>query len=201
MHIAEAEKMPITMFLIGEQVYGSHWQARLYDSLLANNLIELQNHSYCHAHSRYRKFYSCTDSVIQDFYRCADSLQLTSKIIRTPGRNIWRTGNISSTDIKNCTHVADSLCSEGFELVGWDLEWHFDKDLALQNTNEELLKQVDTLFAKRKMKTPDHLVLLAHDQMFADANDSCELHEFMNKLKSSDDYNFETISNYPGIKN
>ena len=199
MHIAEEEQLPITMFLIGEQVYGSREQMATYDSLLKCTLIELDNHSYTHAHNHYDLFYSNPDSVEKDFERSADSLHLTNRIVRTPGRNIWRTGTINSTDLKNSIAAGDSLQHKGYKAVGWDLEWHYDKDLKLQHTAAEMLQQVDSMFCKGKTKTIDHLVLLAHDQVYSDATDSAELHSFMKQLKLSDEYNFEIISNYPGI--
>ncbi|MES2847519.1 MAG: polysaccharide deacetylase family protein [Bacteroidota bacterium] len=88
MHIAEEEKVPITMFIIGEQVYGSNEQTSTYDSLQNCSYVELANHSYSHAGLRYQKFYTNPDEVVKDFERCEDSLQLGNKIIRTPGRNI-----------------------------------------------------------------------------------------------------------------
>jgi hypothetical protein len=199
MHIACEEQIPITMFIIGEQVYGSREQTATYDSLLLCRNIELDNHSYTHAHCRYDAFYSNPDSVVNDFIRCDDSLHFSTKIIRTPGRNIWRTNGFDCTDIKKSTAAGDSLKQKGFTAIGWDLEWHFDKDLKLENSADELLVQVDSLFTRGKTKTPDHLVLLAHDQVYADANDSAELHGFMKKLKAADQYDFEPISAYPGV--
>lgn len=201
MHIAEQEQVPISMFIIGEHVYASTEQASTYDSLLQSAFIELGNHSFTHAGNKYEKFYSRPDSAVNDFMRCEDSLGLTNHIVRTPGRNIWRTTCISGTDIKNSVAAADSLQHAGFTAIGWDLEWHFDNQLKLRNTGDEMLLEIDSLFAKMQTKTPDHLVFLAHDQVYADADDSVALHEFIRKLKAGDGYNLEVISKYPGIKN
>jgi hypothetical protein len=127
-------------------------------------------------------------------------LHLTTNIIRTPGRNIWRTANISSTDIKKSAATADSLYRDGFTEVGWDLEWHFDNDLKLKNTGDAMLQQLDSMFTNGKTKTPNHLILLAHDQVYEDAADSGELHQFIKKLKATEEYNFEVVSKYPGLK-
>ena len=201
MDIVREENVPITMFLIGRQVHDSKWQNTTFDSIASSHLIEIQNHSYTHAHNHFQKFYLSPASVIKDFIRSADTLRLGSKIIRTPGRNIWRLENISSTDIKQSAAAADSLRNDGFKLVGWDVEWRFDNHLKLEKTTDELLRQLDTLFTKEQMKIPGNLVLLAHDQSFADATDSTSLHNFIHKLKESDLYSFETISKYPAIKN
>jgi peptidoglycan-N-acetylglucosamine deacetylase len=200
LHIVQQEEVPVTFFIIGEHVFGCPEQKATFDSLQQCRYIEIANHSYTHAGCRYEKFYSAPDSVVKDFARCADSLGIRSGIIRTPGRNIWRTENITSTDIKASTAAADSLKQKGFISVGWDLEWHFNKQLDLLCSEEELITRVDSLFAKGKTKTPEHLVLLAHDQAYTDTGDSARLHSFIQKLKLNDNYDFDFISNYPGLK-
>ncbi len=201
MHIVEEERVQVTLFIIGEHVYGSREQTASFDSVLQSRFFEIANHSYSHAfHNNYAKFYEVPDSALNDFKRCADSLHLTAKIIRTPGRNIWRTETVSSTDIKKSTAAADSFYMNGYKEIGWDLEWQFDDKLKLKKTSDEMVNEVDSLFAHNKMKTPGHLVILAHDQVYADADDSTELHRFISKLKAKDEYDFETVSNYPGIK-
>jgi hypothetical protein len=201
MHIVAEEKVPVSLFLVGEHVYGSEEQRATFDSLRQSDYIEIENHSYSHANNKYEDFYTRPDSVVNDFKRCADSLELTNNIIRTPGRNIWRSANINCTDIKKSTASADSLQKEGFTAIGWDLEWHFDGQLKLTETAEVLLQQVDSMFCRGKTKTRNHLVLLAHDQVYADKEDSSSLHYFIQKLKGADEYDFEVISHYPGIKN
>ena len=201
MHIVEEEQVPVTLFIVGQHVYGSKEQTTTFDSLVASKYFEIANHSFTHAfQNKFAKFYTVPDSALKDFIRCADSLHLTANIIRTPGRNIWRTANVSSTDIDKSKAAADSLFANGFTEVGWDLEWHYDDSLHLKNTSDEMLQQVDSIFTHNKTKTPNHLVLLAHDQVYADATDSGQLHQFIIKLKQKDEYNFETVSKYPGLK-
>lgn len=202
MHIVEEEQVNVTLFVIGEHVYDSRAQTASFDSVLHSRFFEIENHSYTHAfHNKYAKFYEVPDSALNDFKRCADSLHLTTMIIRTPGRNIWRTENINSTDLKASTAAADSFYAKGYREVGWDLEWQFDDELRLKKTSDEMVTEVDSMFARNRTKTPGHLVILAHDQVYADDNDSSELHKFIIKLKAKNEYNFETVSNYPGIKN
>ncbi|MBL0145222.1 MAG: polysaccharide deacetylase family protein [Chitinophagaceae bacterium] len=199
--IIDKEEVNATLFIIGQHVYGSKEQAAIFDSIVNSRYIEVANHSYTHAHNKFVKFYTVPDSVVSDFKRCADSLHLTSNIIRTPGRNIWRTNTINTTDINTSTAAADSLQQNNFTAVGWDLEWHFDNNLKLTETDDEVINEIDSLFAKAKTKTPDHLVLLAHDQAFANTADSAYLHQFIIKLKAKDEYDFENISKYPALKN
>lgn len=202
MRIVQEEEIPVTLFIIGEHVYGSKEQNAVFDSLVNCNLFEIANHSFTHAfRNKYAKFYQVPDSVVKDFKRCADSLHLTTKIIRTPGRNIWRTQWVNCTDIKFSTAAADALFANGFTIAGWDLEWHYDDKLKLTNTSDEMVLQVDSMFTNAKTKTPDQLVLLAHDQVYQKPDDSAELHQFIIKLKAKNEYNFETISKYPDLKN
>ena len=202
MHIIEEEEVNVSLFIIGEHVYDSRAQTASFDSVLHSRFFEIDNHSYTHAfHNKYAKFYQVPDSALNDFKRCADSLHLTARIIRTPGRNIWRTQTINSTDLKASTAAADSFYANGYKEVGWDLEWQFDDMLKLKKTSDEMVNEVDSMFARNKTRTPGHLVILAHDQVYADADDSSELHQFIIKLKAKNEYDFETVSNYPGIKN
>lgn len=202
MHIVEEEQVSVTFFIIGEHVYGSPEQTAAFDSLVANKYFEIANHSFTHAfNNKFAKFYLVPYSAVKDFKRCADSLQLQSSIVRLPGRNTWRTATITSTDISNSKAAADSIFKNGYTEVGWDLEWHYDASLKLKNNSDELLIQIDSMFTHSKNKTPNHLVLLAHDQVYEDAFDSAELHLLIKKLKAKDEYNFEVLSKYPELKN
>jgi peptidoglycan/xylan/chitin deacetylase (PgdA/CDA1 family) len=199
--IVEQEKVPVTFFIVGQHVFASTTQRATWDSLIITDSIELCNHSYTHAHNHYERFYQHPDSVVKDFQRCHDSLQLSNAIVRTPGRNIWRVDSMSFTDLKKSAAAADSLQQAGFTIIGWDLEWHYDhKTFTLLNRSEFLLQEIDSLFAHNKTKTPENLVLLAHDQVYEDPDDSCELHELIKRLKSREEYELVVASKYPGVK-
>lgn len=201
LNIVQQEQVPVTFFLVGEHVFASTGQRATFDSLKAANSIELCNHSHTHAHSRYEKFYADADSVVRDFERCHDSLEFNNTIVRTPGRNIWRVDTLTYTDLKKSAAAADSLQNSGFTIIGWDLEWHYDhKTFSLKNKSDELLQQIDSLFAWNKTKTPEHLVVLAHDQVYGKSDDSSELHTLIKKLKSREDYELVVTSKYPGVK-
>jgi peptidoglycan/xylan/chitin deacetylase (PgdA/CDA1 family) len=202
MNIIKDQQVAATMFLVGEHVYGSRGQHDLFDSLRLNPCLELANHSHTHGYgNNYGKYYSMPDSVVSDFRRCADSLDLTGNIARTPGRNIWRIRGMSHTDISSSAAAADSLYSNGFVLVGWDLEWHYNTELETMQTVEELTTQLDSMFAKNKTKTSDHLVILAHDQVYSDVGDSSRLQRFVTTIKEKGGYDFAFIKEYPGINN
>ena len=72
--------------------------------------------------------------------------------------------------------------------------------LHLYKTDDQLIEQIKNLFEKGEMKTPNHLVLLAHDQIFTDSTNFNSLRQLVQKLKNTGEYNFEVISHYPGLK-
>ena len=200
LNIINQEEIDATLFIVGEHVYGSRMQNAVFDSVMSNRFVEVANHSFTHAfHNHFSKYYSVPDSVVKDFERCADSLQLSSNIIRTPGRNIWRLNNIRQTDIVNSSAAADSLQKKGFSIMGWDLEWFYNDALQAKQSTEEMANQVDSMFENNRNKTEGHLVLLAHDQVFSNSKDSGSLHRFVSTLKEKGDYDFAMINQYPGL--
>jgi len=197
--IVQDEGVPVTFFLVGEHAFASVGQAQIWDSLQMVKHIALCNHSYTHAHNRYNQFYDYPDSVVADFKKAHDSLKLNNTIVRTPGRNIWRLDSLRYTDIKKSKAAADSLEKAGFTVMGWDLEWHYDhKKMSVTTSAEDLIRQIDSVFEKGKTKQKDHLVLLAHDQVYCKPTDSFQLRQFLQKLKQKGDYELVLATDYPG---
>jgi len=200
LHIVQDEQVPVTFFLVGEHVFASAVQAQLWDSLQTAHQVELCNHSYCHANNRYERYYQEPDSVVSDFTRTRDSLHLNNPVSRTPGRNIWRIDSLHFTDLKKSAAAADSLQRAGFVLMGWDLEWHFDpKTMDVTTTAADLMKQIDSVFHHNRTRNKDHLVLLAHDQVYQKSGDSLQLRELLQLLKQRDEYELSLVSDYPGV--
>ena len=198
--IINDEQVPATLFVIGEHVYGSKLQAAVYDSVRQSAYVELANHSYTHAHNKFASFYAVPENVVSDFKRCADSLSLSSNIVRTPGRNIWRLNDIRQTDNHGSKAAADELQKNGYTIMGWDLEWHFNQKLQTVQTYDQLASQIDSMFVHNRTKTTDHLVLLAHDQVYSNSKDSSSLRKLVNILKEKGEYDFAFINSYPGIE-
>jgi len=200
--IVKDENIPVTFFIVGEHVFASLNQKTTWDSLQMAKQIEICNHSYTHAHNKYEEFYESPDSVVADFQRAHDSLDLKNNIVRTPGRNTWRIDSLQFTDLKKSKAAVDSLQKAGFIVMGWDLEWHYDhKEMTVKNSADELLKQIDSVFHHKRTKSPEHLVLLAHDQVYGKTKDSFELRQFIQKLKLKDEYELSLATNYPGASN
>lgn len=201
--IVQDEQVPVSFFIVGEHVFASINQSVTWDSLKMVKQIELCNHSYSHAwHNKFEKFYQSPDSVISDFEKAQDSLGLTNNIVRTPGRNTWRIDSLQYTDLKKSKAAVDSLQKAGFIVMGWDLEWHYDhKDLSVKNSADDLLRQIDSVFVNKKTKSPEHLVLLAHDQVYQKSKDSTELRLLIQKLKLKEEYELSLVTSYPGAAN
>ncbi len=194
--IVQDEGVPVSFFIVGEHVFASPSQSRMWDSLKMAQQIELCNHSYSHAHSHYERYYTEPDSVVADFKRTADSLNFTNNIGRTPGRNIWRIDTLQFTDLKKSAAAADSLQKAGFTLMGWDLEWSFNhKSMSVETTAEGMIAQIDSVFKHNRTKRKDNLVLLAHDQAYVKSEDSFQLRQFFQLLKKSD-YELSLASDY-----
>jgi len=200
LRIISDEQVPVTFFIVGEHVFDSRGQRALFDSLKASAWVAVCNHSFSHARGRYSNYYEDPEAVVDDFSRTRDTLSLDNTIARTPGRNIWRVDSLKFTDLRASARAADSLQKAGFVLMGWDAEWHFDhKTFNVLQDAGTLLRQIDSVFAKRKTKHPDHLVLLAHDQAFVQSCDSLQLRLFLQELKKRDDLELVLATEYPGI--
>ena len=197
--ILHKRNVSATAFLVGEHANGSVKQKEDLDILRKDNLIELANHSQTHAHNKYSDFYKNPVAVVEDFDRAKESLNLKNTIARTPGRNIWRLNNITSTDIKSSNEAANSLQKAGYKVIGWDLEWKPTNKMELKGKHQAMLKKVDSIFFNDLEKTSRHLVFLTHDQYLADADSINELDLFIEKLQKTNRFVFKKISDYPKI--
>ena len=199
--IVQDENIPVTFFIVGEHVFASRGQRHSWNRLKAADNIEICNHSYTHARNRYDRFYELPETVVKDMEKTKDSLLPGTNIVRAPGRNSWRIDSLQYTDIKKSKLAMDSLQKAGFIVMGWDLEWHYDpKTFQVKNTADEMLTMIDSAFAQKRMRYPNNLVVLAHDQVYHSAADSLQLRTFIQKLKSRDDYELALVSAYPAIR-
>ncbi len=160
----------------------------------------LANHSFTHANGKYVYFYQHPQMAGQDFFRAQDTLHVPYKIIRLPGNRSWvREGEVKATNLVRS--VAELLDSAGYNVIGWDVEWHFNhKNARPVQTPEKLAAEVDSAFARNDTHSPNHLVILSHDRMFQRPGDADSLLKFIRILKQNPQYVFETVDHYPGLK-
>lgn len=162
--------------------------------------VTLANHSFSHANNQYLDFYHHPEQAAADMFQAQHSLQVPYLIARFPGNRSWvREGEIKATPLAR--PLARLLDSAGYNVIGWDLEWDFNRRSARPvQSPVTLARQVDSAFSKKTTHTPNHLVILTHDRMFRRPADSDSLAKFIRILKQNPDYVFETVDHYPGLK-
>lgn len=68
--------------------------------------------------------------------------------------------------------------------MGWDLEWQFDhKTMSVSTPAEAMVAQIDSFFEQNRTKKQDHLILLAHDQVYKKARSLFNCGSFFTYLK------------------
>jgi peptidoglycan/xylan/chitin deacetylase (PgdA/CDA1 family) len=192
------EKIKINVFVVGVHAQRKKRTMRFYNLYLQNPFIEVCNHSYSHAHNRYRAFYNDPQNVLADFLKCQKELNIPFKLARQPGRNQWRLKDTAINDVRSGAASADLLFKEGFKVFGWDLEWQHDAKTGVPiQTVDDMVEKIGTLLKEGKTVRQNHLVLLAHDQMFRKGWAESELKQLIEQLKEKGNYTFEHLSKYP----
>jgi peptidoglycan-N-acetylglucosamine deacetylase len=194
--------IPMSLFLVGRNATSPNYM-KMYQEQAAMDNVTFHNHSWSHANGRYQSYYSSPAGVVEDFTKCRNIFQLTNKISRGPGRNAWRVGSINATDIRASTRAIDSLTASGFNVIGWDIEWRFKYAGGVVNpvqTADQMLAEIAAGFAAQNMHTKNHMVMLAHDQMFTTPDHMAQLSIFFDKLLKENKYNIAYITNYPECK-
>jgi peptidoglycan/xylan/chitin deacetylase (PgdA/CDA1 family) len=195
---AQKEQVKFNVFVVGRHTLLKGATKKYYKMYQENFLIEIGNHSFSHAGNQYKKFYNNSASAIQDFFKNQDVLEIKNKILRMPGRNMWRLNDTAINDVKSGKAVADSLFKYGYKIFGWDAEWLHDNisGKPLQ-TADDMLSLIERRLKQHKTVRPDNLILLAHDEMFRKNWEESELRELIDKLKATGKYRFQHLSSYP----
>ena len=199
--ICSHQKVEATFFEIGMHQERSAYAKGVYNSIYKNDsLFALCNHSYSHAYGKYLDFYHQPDTALADFIRSKNILHPKNNLVRLPGNNAWNT-TIAKRASGLVRPLVRKLDSAGYNVIGWDLEWHFNKKGRPIQSAQRMANLVDTLFAKNQTMTKNHLVILMHDHMFGAPVDSAKLATMVNLLKGNPHYQFRKLTQYPGLKN
>lgn len=188
-------EIPTTMFYIGRNVKNNEAKTR---ELEQDPLFQIANHSHNHAWGRYKRFYSHPQGVLDDFNRAKEVMPYAT-ISRTPGRNMWRVGDIRITDLKPSAAAANLLAKHGYQLVGWDVEWKHSKTTGVRQTAQEMMNEIDYFFNKKISRTKNHVIFLSHDQYFTTPFAKKELEKFLTMIKNRDDIVLKKINEYPAV--
>ncbi len=199
--LCKDEKIKASFFMVGQHTLQKS-DGRKIVSMIRESYPDflLANHSFTHANGKYLYFYHHPQMAIQDFLQAQDTLHVPYKIIRLPGNRSWvREGEVKATTLVK--PVAELLDSAGYNVIGWDVEWHFNhKNARPVQTPAKLAAEVDSAFARNDSHSPNHVVILSHDRMFQRPGDADSLAKFIRILKQNPQYVFETVDHYPGLK-
>ena len=189
-----------TFFEVGLHQSRSNAGKKLYKNILEkDSLFALCNHSFSHAYGKYKAFYHAPRAALRDFMLAQKLLQPKNNILRLPGNNAW---NIKETErasglVRPLVRLLDSA---GFNIIGWDMEWRFNKKGRPVQSPEAIVALVDSLFKLNQTVTKNHLVILMHDHMFKTSVDSIQLDKMIALLQRNPNYHFEKLTQYPGLK-
>lgn len=192
------EKIKISVFMVGEHVLRDKQMdtyAKYYDQ---NPYIDEYNHSYTHANNHYETFYNDPEKSVKDIVYNQTLLKLQYKIVRLPGRNMWRLYGRSKNDLSNGIQTADQLARLGYKVVGWDLEWqHRDQDGTPIQSVSDMGQSINRLCNSDRAFTRKNVVILLHDEMFQKSWEESELRKLIDLLKENPDNIFEQMRFYP----
>lgn len=196
--VIAAEKIDADIFVVGNVIDGSGRFRKYYDSLKRNPFLELYNHSYSHANGRYADYYKNPQNVFADFEKMRLDFDISHKIARLPGRNLWMMDSVRK---KNCTQSGTSsaqlLVDGGYKVFGWDVEWKYSpKDYSAKETPAQIVELIEEARLTKTSFTHNHVVLLTHNQMFAKEGKREILVELIRSLRENG-YTFVHLSEYP----
>ena len=189
-----------TFFMVGQHASSQHLKQIVKDIKYSYPQILLANHSTTHASGKYKYFYHHEQMALQDFLQAQQTLSVPYKIIRLPGNTSWvRTGEVRASNLTK--PVCKLLDSVGYNVMGWDVEWRFNRRTAYPiESAEKMVKIVANTFAENDVNQKNHLVILAHDRMFRNPSYTDSLTKFIYLLKENKNYVFETLDHYPNLK-
>lgn len=192
-----------SFFMIGLHASEKHETSRIDSILKSYPEFVVCNHSYTHAnYNHYKSFYEHPDSAYRDVAKAQTVLGTPVKIVRMPGNSSW----VDVAQVKACK-LTRPLClkldSAGYDVAGWDIEWHFKKNnsgntIPLQSASK-FIEQVEYAINNDKNFTKRNLVILAHDRMFASQQYTDSLTKVITALKADKRIVFETIDHYPAF--
>ena len=194
-----AEKIKISVFLVGEHVLMSRTMDNYFKFYEENPYIDEYNHSFSHANNHYEQFYSNTDLAVSDILKNNQLLKFTYKIVRLPGRNMWRINGRKKDDVESGSKTADRLEQLDYKVVGWDLEWEHNATAGAPPVQsvDEIYNEICRKLEVNNTFTSNNLVLLLHDEMFQKKWEESELKQLINKLRNNKNFEFEQMRFYP----
>jgi len=191
-------EFPLTVFLVGKPMSEDSALKANLESYKNNPYILIGNHSFAHASFHYIRFYKDSEGVVADFSKNKEYINITSKLARLPGRNVWYLNeNSQKGDRKNALKGAQKLASElNYKTFGWDYELRHNGKGKILKTAQEHYKKIKELLKSGKTYTKNQIVILMHDQMFTNDKSSKVLGELILLLQNDDECKMKFLNKY-----
>ena len=199
-NVCRSTGVKATFFLVG--AHANHKHGKLILDTMKKDMRHFlfANHSYTHAaYNSYQSFYSKPDKALEDFLRVHDSLKFEVPIARFPGNNVWQIENTTRATklTRPLSRLMDSI---GYNVLGWDVEWKFNRKNEPIQSAELMAKEVIDAVEKKTSVVKNHVVLLAHDRMFKEEKFRDSLAKMISIIQTQKGYIFETANQYPKLK-
>ena len=189
-------EFPLTVFLVGRPMSQNAALKKGYIDYRKNPYVLIANHSFTHANFHYKKYYSNPNNVIDDFQKNEEYLNITSKIARFPGRNVWAIGGVIKGE-RDAQPSARLLATDyGYTTFGWDYELRFSKSGEIKRDASYHYRRIKQLLKEQKTFTQNQLVVLMHDQMFASKKSQEVLGELVLLLQNDNECKLKLLSEY-----
>jgi len=85
--IATAKQIKVNAFVVGKHAGMSKKLQKYFQRYMDNPYVDIYNHSFTHANNKFNVFYSHPQQAFEDFEKNENTLGLSHKIVRLPGRN------------------------------------------------------------------------------------------------------------------
>lgn len=194
-NIVKQEQVHVTAFVVGAHVTNDRARQIIAD-YQSNPYVEVANHSFSHANNKYAKYYANPKVAFDDIVKNHILLKFDNKDVRLPGRNIWYGQNYNRGETNSTANkTAKLLVDEGYSIYGWDLEWH-RKQAGIEEP-QVMYHQIINMIEKNRTMKKNHLVLLAHDDMFNKDKEAEKLSTLIQLLKSNTNVELAPVSEYP----
>ena len=190
-------EFPLTLFLVGKPVSTDSRLEPNLENYRKNSYLLLGNHSFTHANFHYKKFYNNPDGVEADFLKNEEYLNITSKLARLPGRNVWVLDSTHQKGEPHALEAAIKLHNDfGYKVFGWDYELRHKRNGKIIGNAQEHYKMIKKLLKEGKTYTKNQIVILMHDQMFTNDASSKVLGELILLLQDDDEIKLKLLDKY-----
>ncbi|WP_313386681.1 polysaccharide deacetylase family protein [Chishuiella sp.] len=193
--ILTEENVRGTVFLVGYNAFTKELKQHVED-YKQNPNVDIANHTFSHANNKYKHFYSSAEGVYNDILKNETTLDIHTKYVRLPARNVWRVDAKKKGDIlKDADPAADLLAKNNYYIFGWDYEW--SRNIHQLDNPEKIYEGIVHRLDHNRTFEKNHLVILMHDDMFNTDQNAEKLRQLIVLLKNNPRIVLEGVSSYP----